>query len=189
MKFQSDIDVDFGDRTKILEKIRHIRASIDSNTHHNTGIYVTEIPHDPITNTATIDYKTAENRGYIKLDLLNVNIYAQITSEQELVELMNQTPPWHKLQDKLFCKQLIHIGNHWDTLSKMPEPVDNIEKLSMFLAVIRPGKRHLIGSTWKTIADSIWDPPSDGYYFKHSHSVAYAHLVVVHMNLLNRSTN
>jgi DNA polymerase III alpha subunit len=30
----------------------------------------------------------------------------------------------------------------------------------------------------------VWDKTEDGYSFKKAHGVAYAHLVVLHMNLL-----
>jgi hypothetical protein len=185
MKFSSDIDIDFGDRSSILKHITYVPASIDPKTAHNTGIYVTKIPQDPITGRASLDYRSAEKRGYIKLDFLNVGIYAQIRSETELVTLMNQEPPWARLYDPRFCEQLIHIGNHHSTLQRMPEPVDSIPRLAMFLAVIRPAKRHLIGQIWAEVAKSIWQKSEDEYYFKRAHGIAYAHLVVVHMNLLN----
>jgi hypothetical protein len=66
----------------------------------------------------------------------------------------------------------------------MPESLDSIPRLAMFLAVIRPAKRHLIGKIWKEVNDTVWDKDHTGYSFKKSHAVAYAHLVVVHMNLL-----
>jgi hypothetical protein len=67
----------------------------------------------------------------------------------------------------------------------MPEAVNTVARMAMFLAVIRPGKRHLVGRNWREIAQTVWEKPSDdSYYFKKSHSVAYAHLVVVHMNLI-----
>lgn len=185
MKFQSDVDIDFADRRQILHIIKHVPASISQQQAHNTGIYPTAIPVDPVTNRASIDYHTAEQRGYIKLDFLNVSVYAQVQSEQHLVKLMKQPPPWHKLLQKSFCEQLIHINNHYDTLVRMPEPVDSIARLAMFLAIIRPAKRYLIGRTWREVGEEIWKKPSDhAYYFKKSHGVAYAHLVVVHMNLL-----
>jgi hypothetical protein len=189
MKFTSDIDIDFADRSKILDHIRYTAASINSETRHNTGIYVTQIPHNPSTNSASIDYHQAEQRGYIKLDFLNVNLYSQIANEEELLALMNQPPDWKKLYSRQFCEQLIHIGNHYNTLLKMPEPIDSIPRLAMFLAIIRPGKRELIGLPWAEVAKTIWVPPTEGYYFKKSHSVSYAHLVVVNMNLLSRSSN
>jgi hypothetical protein len=99
---------------------------------------------------------------------------------------MHQEPPWHKLYDQSFCEQLIHIGNHYTTLLRMPEPVNSIPRLAMFLALIRPGKKHLIGQDWKSVAEKVWIKPDDeSYYFKKSHSIAYAQLVAVHMNLLN----
>jgi len=193
MKFNSDIDIDFGDRTKILSLIKHIPASIIKNdqlTKHNTGVYVTDIPVDPFSGQSSLDYLVAENRGYLKLDFLNVHIYSMIQTEQELDKLLEQDPPWDKLYNREFCEQLIHIGNHYNTLLKMPEPVNDIEKLAMFLAIIRPAKRHLIGKTWEQIAKTVWEKDDESaYQFKHSHSLAYAHLVVVHMNLLNHSSN
>lgn len=186
MKFQSDIDIDFGDRTQALNLLRHHPAGIIRDgelIRHNTGVYVTDIPTDPFTGIASIDYKAAEDRGYTKLDFLNVSLYTQITSEQHLSDLMAQEPVWDLLRDRDFCSLLIHIGNHYDTLMKMPEPVNSIARMAMFLAIIRPGKRHLIGRTWAEVAETIWDA-TEGYSFKRSHSVAYSHLVVVHMNLI-----
>ncbi len=192
-KFKSDIDIDFADREQALKLVRHVPATIVRDTgpvKHNTGVYVTEIPIDPFTGSASLDHKVAEDRGYIKLDFLNVGIYSQVQSEQHLQTLMDREPAWEQLYDPDFCSQLIHIGNHYDTLIKMPEAVNTIGRMAMFLAVIRPGKRHLIGQTWREVAKSVWDRPDDeAYYFKKSHSVAYAHLVVVHMNLLTDLAN
>ena len=72
----------------------------------------------------------------------------------------------------------------------MPEPVDTIPRLAMLLAVIRPAKRHLIGKAWADVAQEVWTKPEDDvYYFKKSHAVAYAHLVVVNMNLVGNLAN
>ena len=189
MIFKSDIDIDFGDRDTALKLLPHTPAGIIRDgklMRHNTGVYVTDVPVDPIAGTASLDYNEAEDRGYIKLDFLNVAVYNQVKSEQHLIELMNVEPPWEKLYDPEFCAQLIHIGSHYDTLVRMPEPVNSIPRLAMFLAIIRPAKRHLIGKPWKEVAATIWNKPEDGsYYFKKSHSISYSHLVVVHMNLLN----
>ena len=191
MKFTSDIDIDVANRDKALSLLRHATASIIKDnkiTKHNTGVYFTQIPIDPFNNRASIDYEEAEDRGYIKVDILNVNLYQQVNSEQHLQQLMSTEPAWDKLYDPEFCAQLIHIGAHYDTLVKMPEAVNSIPRLAMFLAVIRPAKRHLIGRTWQEVAETIWERPADdGYYFKKAHAVGYAHLVVVNMNLLNSS--
>jgi hypothetical protein len=186
MKFKSDVDIDFADREQVLRLLNVTPASIIRDgklSKHNTGVYATDIPVDPFSGSASLDYQAAEDRGYMKLDLLNVHVYKQVKSEEHLVKLM-QDPDWTKLYDPAICAQLIHINNHYDTLLKMPEPVDTIPRLAMFLAVIRPAKRHLIGKTWKDVAATVWDKVEGEYSFKRSHSCAYAQLVVVNMNLL-----
>jgi len=186
MKFRSDIDIDFADREQALAVLETVPASIIRDgrlVKHNTGVYATAIPVDPFTGYASLDYNDAEERGYMKLDFLNVNLYKQVRSEQHLVELMRE-PDWTKLYDRSICEQLIHVNNHYDTLLKMPEPVDTIPRLAMFLAVIRPAKRHLIGRSWSEVGATIWDKVEGEYAFKKSHAVAYAQLVVVNLNLL-----
>ena len=186
LKFKSDIDIDFADRQQVLDLLNVTPASIIRDgklTKHNTGVYATDIPVDPFVGSASLDYTVAEDRGYMKLDLLNVHVYKQVRDETHLIKLM-QEPDWTKLYDPAICSQLIHINNHYDTLLKMPEPVDSILRLAMFLAVIRPAKRHLIGKTWKDVAATVWDKVEGEYSFKKSHSVAYSQLVVVNLNLL-----
>ena len=188
--FKSDIDIDFADREQVLDLLNVTPASIIRDgrlTRHNTGVYATDIPVDPFSGSASLDYQAAEARGYMKLDLLNVHVYKQVQSEEHLVKLM-QAPDWTKLYDPSICAQLIHINNHYDTLLKMPEPVDTIPRLAMFLAVIRPAKRHLIGKTWKEVADTVWDKVEGEYAFKAAHAIAYSTLVVVNLNLLCEPT-
>ncbi len=186
MRIDSDIDIDFGDREKILSLIKHVPASmrnVNPIRKHPTGVYITDIPYDPVNDMASIDYDEAEKRGYFKLDLLNVHVYNQVKDEAHLNQLM-QEPDWSLLNNKEFVEKLIHLGNQYDNLRKMPEPVNTIPRLAMFLAVIRPAKRHLIGRTWKEVNETVWEKDYTGYSFKKSHAIAYAHLVAVHMNLL-----
>jgi len=187
LKFRSDIDIDFADRQQVLDLLNVTPASIIRDgklVKHNTGLYATDIPLDPFSGSASLDYQAAEDRGYMKLDLLNVHVYKQVKNEEHLITLM-QEPDWTKLYDPTICSQLIHINNHYDTLLKMPEPVDSIPRLAMFLAVIRPGKRHLIGKTWKDVGLTVWDKVEGEYSFKKAHAIAYSQLVVVNLNLLN----
>lgn len=192
-KFNSDVDIDFSDRTAALRVLEHTPASMLRDgklVKHNTGLYVCDIPVDPFSGVAAIDYETAEQRGYVKLDFLNVSLYSQVKSEQHLIDLMYSEPQWHRLYEPEFCSQLIHINQHYDTLIKMPEAVNSITRMAMFLAVIRPAKRHLIGKPWRQVAESVWTKPADGsYYFKRGHAVSYSHLVVVNMNLLTQSAD
>lgn len=189
MKFSSDIDIDVGDREKVLELIEHIPASmrnVNPIRKHPTGIYVTKIPYDPVNDMSSLHYQEAEDRGYFKLDLLNVHVYNQVRDENHLADLMRE-PDWTMLNHRNIVEQLIHLGNQYDTILKMPEPINSIPRLAMFLAVIRPAKRHLIGKSWSEINLSVWDKDNTGYSFKRSHAVAYAHLVVVHMNILKEN--
>jgi hypothetical protein len=186
MNFNSDVDIDFGSRDKLLDLITHTKAAMRSITpirNHATGVYVTPIPYDPVNDIASIDYSVAEKRGYFKLDLLNVHVYENIRDERHLIDLMDE-PDWTKLKDKSFVEKLIHLNSQYYNLEKMPEPIDSIPRLAMFLAVIRPGKKHLIGKYWSEISATVWDKGTDGYTFKKSHSLAYSQLVAVHMNLL-----
>jgi hypothetical protein len=193
MKFSADIDIDFADREAVLKVIKHIPASIDRNgeyVRHNTGVYVNPIPSDPFTGLSNIDYQSAEEIGYIKLDLLNVSVYSKIKNEENLDQLIAQEPMWDMLEHREFVEQVIHIGNHYDLLRKMPEPVNTIARMAMFLAVIRPAKRHLAGLTWREVGKTVWDKPDgNAYFFKKAHGIAYSQLVAVHMNLLVQLAN
>jgi len=178
-----DVDIDFADRTQLTRHIKGTTARLENGNKHNTGVYFTDIPvaYDGL---ATLDHKSAEDLGYFKLDLLNVGVYESVRNELHLVELMRE-PNWDRLQDREFFEQLIHVGKHFDTMARMPEPVNSIPRMSMFLAVKRKKKRHLIGQTWAEVGKTIWDKAGlDSYSFKKSHSVAYAQLVAIHMNIL-----
>ncbi len=189
MRIDSDVDIDFADRAEMLRHIKHTSAAmrnVNPIRKHATGVYVTPIPYDPVNDFASIDYTVAEKRGYFKLDLLNVHVYANVRDERHLNKLMSE-PEWSKLKDKSFVEKLIHLNNQYYNLEKMPEPIDSIPRLAMFLAVIRPGKKHLIGKAWGEISKTVWGKGSDGYVFKKAHAIAYAQLVVVHMNLLGET--
>lgn len=191
MKFRSDIDIDFGNRDLILEKISHVSASmrnINPIRKHATGIYVTEIPYDPVNNMSALDYELAEERGYMKIDMLNVHVYNMVRDENHLIQLMSE-PDWSMLYDSKIVEQLIHLGNHYNSIQRMPEQINTVPRLAMFLAAIRPGKKHLIGLPWSEVSKTIWDKEEGTYSFKKSHAIAYATLVVVHMNLLKENAN
>ena len=178
-----DIDIDFADRDIILSHVKHRVAKLDSGKKHNTGVYVTEIPHNPVDNISTINHKTAEERGYFKLDFLNVSIYKDVRDEAHLQELMNKEPLWELLEHDDFVNSVFHLSGHGDVLRNL-RPT-SVEDLAAVLAIIRPAKRHLVNESWTTIRKEVWTKPTDGsYYFKKAHAVSYAMACVVHMNLL-----
>jgi hypothetical protein len=184
-----DIDIDFADRTLALKLFNHTVASRDDHGEvkaHNTGIYVTDIPKDVRTNLSTIDYKTAEDRGYFKIDFLNVSVYNQIKNEEHLKFLMEAEPLWDLLLQEDFVNLLFHLNGHGEVLKKTCPT--SVEQLGAVLAMIRPAKRHLIGKTWTEIMAEVWTKPTtDEYYFKKAHAIAYAMAIIVQMNLICES--
>jgi len=167
----------------VLNKLDHRVAKLTTNKKHNTGVYVTEIPHTPTDNLATIDYKAAEQRGYFKLDFLNVSIYEGVKDEEHLVELMEKEPMWDLLEHDEFVDQVFHLGGHGELLRTMKPK--NATQLAAVLAMIRPAKRYLAGRDWSSVMKEIWvRPEGDEYFFKKAHALSYAMAVIVHMNLL-----
>lgn len=176
----TDIDIDFADREQILKLIDHVPAMIKENIKHNTGVYFHQAPTNPFTGLATLDYKQAEQRGWFKIDLLNVGIYNEFDSNDQIDQLIARTPDWSLLDHKEIIEQLFHIHNHADIVIHMRPR--SIEQLAMVLAVIRPGKRHLLGKSWEEIANTVWDKTDDSYSFKRSHAIGYAMAIVLQMN-------
>jgi len=188
----TDIDIDFKDRDAALKCLLHTPASIIKDrkiSRHNTGVYFNSIPVDSLTGCASIDYKEAESRGYTKIDFLNLGIYEGIKDEAHLDKLLAEEPYWDLLQDEGIVtgestgQPLFQLHDQFDTVKKLNPTT--VLQLAIVLAIVRPSKRHLIGKDWDEIEKEIWVPPEDdGYYFKKSHAVSYAHLVVIQLNLL-----
>lgn len=184
---KADIDIDFADRNSVLSLIQHVpaRQMHDGQVRkHNSGIYVTDIPTDPVHQCAAIDYETAEVRGYFKIDLLNMTVYQLIKDQDHYDQVIAQEPDWSRLwKDPDWAQQLVHVGNYANLLNRMRP--DSIPRMAAFISIIRPGKAHLQDKSWKEVFDSVWDgDDSLGYTFKKSHAISYAALVALHMNLL-----
>lgn len=186
----ADIDLDLADRNILLNLIRATPARQQHQgqiRRHNSGVYITDIPYDPINKCAAIDYEEAEQRGYFKIDLLNMSVYQLIKSPEHYQEMLNKAPPWERLwTDTEWSKQLVHVGNYTELLKDMKP--DSIPRMAAFIAIIRPGKAHLQNQAWASVFDTVWDgDDSKGFTFKKSHAISYAMLVTLHMNLLNSS--
>jgi len=185
----ADIDLDFGDRDQLLKLIKAVPARQEHQgqvRRHNSGVYVTDIPYDPINECAAIDYETAEQLGYFKIDLLNMSVYQLIKSPEHYKQMLDKEPEWSRLwTEPEWARQLVHVGHYVDLLQSM-QP-DSIPRMAAFIAIIRPGKAHLQNRPWKEVFESVWDgDDSRGFVFKHSHSISYAALVALHMNLLSQ---
>lgn len=184
----ADIDLDFADRSQILNLIKHTLAMQVTNgqvRNHNSGVYVTDIPYDPVHECAAIDYETAEKLGYFKIDFLNMSVYQLVKSPDHYEEMLAREPNWERLwTDTTWASQLAHVGNYTELLKTMRP--DSIPRMAAFISIIRPGKAHLQNRPWKEVFDSVWDGDnSRGFTFKKSHAISYARLVALHMNLLD----
>jgi DNA polymerase III alpha subunit len=184
-----DIDIDFEDRERALNLFDYTAASRRENdklVKHNTGIYLHEVPVDLETNLCSVDYESAEEQGYFKIDFLNVGIYKGIKNEEHLNQLMETEPLWDLLEQDDFVNLLFHVNGHGSILRQMKPK--NVEQLAAILAMIRPAKRHLVGKSWQEVMEEVWVKPNNNeYYFKKSHATAYAVAIVVHMNLICES--
>jgi len=186
----ADIDIDLADREQVLKLIGAIPARQLHQGQvriHNSGVYATDIPYDPVNACAAIDYEQAEQFGYFKIDLLNMSVYRLIKSPEHYQTMLTMEPTWSRLwTDAEWAKQLVHIGNYTTLLQSMKP--DSVPRMAAFISIIRPGKAHLQNRPWSEVFESVWDgDESKGFVFKHAHAVGYAALVALHMNLLSSS--
>jgi hypothetical protein len=191
MIVNTDIDIDVADRNKLLRLIKHTPAMMNNKgrkQRHNTGIYFHEVPNDPFTGLATVDYTEAEQLGFFKIDILNVNIYESIKDPTELDELLSMEPMWELLEHREVVEKLFHIHGHYDIVQRMRPR--SVEQLAAVLAVIRPAKRYLLGKDWDTVFREVWvRPEGDEYFFKKAHAVSYAVAIVVQLNQLVKNSS
>lgn len=185
---QTDIDLDLADRNAVLKLIQHIPAHQFTEgkvQRHSSGVYVTNIPYNPINQCAAIDYESAEKRGYFKLDFLNMSVYQLIKDQAHYDAVLSREPDWSRLWiDREWAKQVVHIGSYISLLQRMKP--DSIPRMAAFISIMRPGKAHLQDQPWDKVFAEVWDGDSSlGYTFKKSHSMGYSMLVALHMNLLN----
>ena len=186
MKFDFDVDIDMANRDDFLKLVNHTPASIkkDNNfSKHNTGVYFQNGPKFPLQGYSTVDHKEAEQEGWFKVDFLNNHVYAGIKDETHLDQLIDTEPMWELFNHKEVVEQLFHISNHFEIVKQ--HPPTSLDQLAMILAIIRPGKRHLIGKSWQEIEADVWVKPNDdSYFFKKSHSYGYALAIIVQLNLI-----
>lgn len=184
-----DIDIDVKNNKHIKELLKSyiVSASMiedDELKAHPVGIYLQNIPVDVISGLSAIPYTEAENMGYTKIDILNLNLLDVFESRKELDDTINMVPDWKLLQDENIVSKLFHISKHFDVVSKI-KPC-SIEDLADILAIIRPNKRHLLSaylkdkySTRKTLYEK-----NDTSDLRKSHAISYAMNIVLQMNLI-----
>jgi hypothetical protein len=180
----TDIDIDFIDPTAALVGLQHVAAVMrqsDGRARHASGVYFQDIPTDPLDGMAVWDHKEAASVGFFKVDFLVNKIYLGVRDAAHLNFLLTIEPPWEVFNDRDIVANLAHIGMHFDIVHAVQPK--SIEDLAVCLALIRPGKRHLINRSRDEIDGEIW-MKTDKFYFKKSHAISYATAIVVQLNLL-----
>lgn len=183
---QFDVDIDVG--SKVDRSVFGTRAIVYNETAkrilpHPSGVYLEDIPVDSVTGQAAIDYKKGDEYGFFKVDILTNTTYDSFDNKKELLEMIEKTPNWGLLKNRNIVEKLPHIAKHYEELQKISP--SSVEELADFLALIRPGKIHLFESYLedrKGVRRKLYLRPSEGVYFKKSHAISYALMIVCLLN-------
>lgn len=186
--FDVDIDVKGG----VERSEWGVRCSIydeDSKrlSPHPSGVIIEDVPTDPITRLSCIDYKECDRLGLYKVDILTNTSYNNFESHEEMEKYRDSPTNWELLLDENVCKSLPHVANHYDVV-KLIKP-KSVEELAHVLALVRPGKKHLLDDYMnpvkkKLTINNIFRDTKDGMYFKKSHAISYAVMIVTVLNKL-----
>jgi DNA polymerase III alpha subunit len=185
-----DIDVDVTPSFKPESVFPWTRASVVREgvlTPHPCGVYPQNIPIDPVTKLAAAPYGEAEELGYFKIDFLHLNVYQYFSTRAEIDALISKEPDWSLLQLPSNHEKLFQLSKHGDLLLKL-KPT-SLEELADVLALIRPGKKQLLGLYQKDknmARIALWARDESGYSFKKSHALSYAFVVVLQLHLIEQ---
>jgi hypothetical protein len=189
MAIDFDVDIDLP-TTFELSKIfpTAIRAAMLRDKKlvpHPCGGYFQDIPIDPISKLAAIEYSIAEELGCFKIDFLHVSVYDHFSSRKEIKEMLEHEPDWDLLNHPSVVQQLFQISKHFELIQQI-NPKSVIE-LADVMALIRPQKRfmlkHYLENPTK-IRVELYKVDGTGYAFKKAHACAYALIVVLQLHLI-----
>ena len=186
-----DIDIDFKTDFDPLDYFKDgVRASrVDKGElrKHPAGVYLQSIAQDPITKLSAIPFEEAEELGYFKIDFLHISLLDDFESKEEIRTLLELEPDWSLLDEQKNVEKLFQIKNQFDVVQIINPK--SIEDLCDVVAIFRPGKKHLLQhyrANKEFIRKELFRTPDDPdkYYFKKSHSLAYAMNIVLQMHLI-----
>lgn len=184
-----DVDIDLKTNFDPIQYFPEaIRASMVKNNElvkHPAGVYFQSIPVDSVTDLAAIPYNKAEEIGYFKVDFLHLSTLDYFDNKQQIRTLIKKEPDWSLLQDPSVVAKLFQIHRHYKLLIEVKPK--SVQELADCIALIRPGKRHLLQAYIKsrdTVRPELYRKPDEGYYFKKSHAIAYAMTIVLQLHLV-----
>lgn len=190
-----DVDLDVKDRDRAAslfkEAVPASQVQEKKLVLHKTGVYFQRVPQDPTNGLAVFPYDISEDFGYFKVDLIPNHVYDMVSSEEELTQLLNKPVDWGWFQDERFFNatnskmRLTHLSRYYSLCCRFPPK--SVEDIAALIAVIRPAKKHLLKEckSLSEIKQRVWvREEEDGYFFKKSHSIAFAMLVVLHAQII-----
>lgn len=188
-----DVDLDVAHRDAAIAALKGFvlasNLNTDQLTPHPTGLYLQQVPADPVTGLAAFPYDVAEAFGYYKIDVLTNSVYVGIDHEDHLLDLLDEPTDWNWFQDVDFTRSLFHFGGMVEAGLSMAEVVasyrpQSVDDLACLMAIKLPAKKYLIGEKWPKVRECIWlKEPSGKPQFKKSHAVSYALAVTVDAKL------
>lgn len=182
---QFDVDIDLP--PSVERKKYGVRGMVYKNencTPHPSCFYLQDVPVDPISECAAFHYEEDFCKELIKVDLLVNRSYENIRSKEDLLRFAETEPDWDMLLDEDVVTKLPHIGKYYWLVSQIKP--NCIEDLADTIALIRPGKSHLIENylkNKKSVKRFLYKrSANEQAYFKKSHAISYALMIVVVMN-------
>lgn len=140
---------------------------------------------DPVTKLSAIPYDQAEDLGFLKIDFLHLNVYSKFKSRAEIEEMIKKEPNWTLLQRPSTHEKLFQLSKHGEMLMALKP--SSISDLADCMALIRPGKKTLVGLYSKNreqARKALYAKDDSGYSFKKSHALAYSYVVVLQLHLI-----
>lgn len=182
-----DIDIDVTSHFNPKNYFNCVNASIINNNQikkHNVGVYLQNIPVDPITKLAAIPYNVAGDYHYFKIDMLHLSVLDIFENKQQMRDLLKIEPDWSILKYHDVVEKLFQLSKHYEVIDRIRPK--SILEIADCMAIIRPGKRKYLDKYCQDrhhVRKFIYMKESETD-FKKSHAIAYAHIVVLQLHLI-----
>lgn len=184
-----DIDIDFrsdfNPRNVFDQAIPASMLRGDELVKHPCGHYFQTMPVDPVTGLAAIPYEEAECMGFFKIDFLHLSTLDHFKNKSQIRELIKMEPDWDILLNAEHVRKLFQISKHPELLATIRPR--SVQELADSIALIRPGKKHLLNAYLRDragVRKDLYKRSDDGYYFKKSHAISYALTIVLQLHLI-----
>jgi hypothetical protein len=185
-----DIDIDIQPNVDLIKLFQNIisASQVEKGEFkpHKVGYYFQDIPVDSVTGLAAIPYKDTEDMGYMKVDLLTINLLQHFESKKEMRDLLKKEPDWSLFEDEEVVKTLFQLGNHWDVVSKV-RPT-SVQEVADAFALTKPDKRSLLNKYTKNprkIRTELYTKRT-AKDMRKSHAIPYALLIILQLHLIEQ---